>query len=547
MEHNGTRETRSRWTRKRLLAIAATVAVIIPAGVVTIEQSANAAGGALKVAANLDQCQNGAKGPPIVLNPCRNGALGSTSYSDWVNGNVNGSKAHWNEGDFLTYRAKLTGLSGAVAGAPSSHTLVFQYDTVHGGKHAIDYIGSFDADGLPNGETTSATATDVHRNNNNPCMDILLTTGCAATDLASNVGLSGTVPAAGGNLDNCGGSLGTFAGSQQMGVVKVFAPTGAQAAAVDVQNVTLHGVQSGGGQCSSAISVRFTLNGPPQAGGYTVVLAWGGHIASQYNWQSGNSATSITGSPYHMALNTLDGVTLGSQDRALSTSAIIQVNPTITTSLSGGTQSGLTITVPPGTAVTDTATLVGASATAAGTVTYNVYTNSTCNSLNPLSFGPMAVSAGVPASSGPQTFGTPGATYYWQVTYTGDGLNQPTTSLCNEILTFSRAPSTIVTAQDLIPDDTANIGVTDASGPMRFRLFATGDCSGDPIFDETVTGPDSSGTWLTTNHSAATPVHVNTAGTYRWLVDYDGDTQNAPSTSTCGTEQFTIQNAPPSP
>ena len=54
----------------------------------------------------------------------------------------------------------------------------------------------------------------------------------------------------------------------------------------------------------------------------------------------------------------------------------------MSTSLSGGGQSGTSISVPTGTAVTDTATLSGTNAaTATGTVTYNVYTDSGCTTL----------------------------------------------------------------------------------------------------------------------------------------------------------------------
>ena len=53
---------------------------------------------------------------------------------------------------------------------------------------------------------------------------------------------------------------------------------------------------------------------------------------------------------------------------------------TLLTSLSGGGTTGTTITVPPNTAVTNSATLPGANtATAGGTVTYGVYSDDTCS------------------------------------------------------------------------------------------------------------------------------------------------------------------------
>jgi hypothetical protein len=108
----------------------------------------------------------------VSLSQCTNGMLGSTSFSDWVNGNANGSKSHWKEGQFISYRADLTGLGAG------SHTYTIHYHTVESSKHAIDYLGSYDAT-----ETTSPTAGPENRNDSNPCFDILGSgsgSGCTA-------------------------------------------------------------------------------------------------------------------------------------------------------------------------------------------------------------------------------------------------------------------------------------------------------------------------------------------------------------------------------
>jgi prealbumin domain-containing protein len=52
------------------------------------------------------------------------------------------------------------------------------------------------------------------------------------------------------------------------------------------------------------------------------VLVWGGHIATRLDWGLGNSAVSISGSPYHTRLLSLDGAG-GNQDRSLSSDATI--------------------------------------------------------------------------------------------------------------------------------------------------------------------------------------------------------------------------------
>src|SRR6185436_1536163 len=72
-----------------------------------------AAGGS--EAANLDQCANGqATIPPSSL---------ACTGNNWVNGNVNGSKAHYQEGDSVAYRMIMTNVP-----AGARHVTI-QWDT----------------------------------------------------------------------------------------------------------------------------------------------------------------------------------------------------------------------------------------------------------------------------------------------------------------------------------------------------------------------------------------------------------------------------------
>ncbi len=99
-------------------------------------------------------------------------------------------------------------------------------------------------------------------------------------------------------------------------------------------------------------------------------------------------------------------------------------------SLSGEGQSGADISVPAGAGVADRGALSGPNAGAAtGTVTYNVYSDEACSDL---------VSAGTPQAittpgslpvSPLRTLSAPG-TYYWQAVYSGDTLNDASTSPC---------------------------------------------------------------------------------------------------------------------
>jgi hypothetical protein len=114
---------------------------------------------------------------------------------------------------------------------------------------------------------------------------------------------------------------------------------------------------------------------------------------------------------------------------ATETWTVSKAPTTTTTSLTGGGQSGTSITVPVGTPVTDAATLSGANvATAGGTVAYNVYSDAGCT-VQAGNGGTGTVTNGLVSSSSAVTFPTAG-TYYWTAGYSGDGNNAASASGC---------------------------------------------------------------------------------------------------------------------
>ena len=92
------------------------------------------------------------------------------------------------------------------------------------------------------------------------------------------------------------------------------------------------------------------------------------------------------------------------------------------------------------TPVTDAAALSGQNAAGAtGTVSYTVYSDANCR-IPVTSGGVDLVTAGSVPVSDPVTLNFPG-TYYWKVSYSGDGLNAPAVSNCgDEVETVSAAP-----------------------------------------------------------------------------------------------------------
>ena len=153
---------------------------------------------------------------------------------------------------------------------------------------------------------------------------------------------------------------------------------------------------------------------------------------------------------------------------------------TLTTSLSGGSQTGGTITVPAGTAVTDSATLTGTNAaTATGTINYNLYSDAACATLVTAAGGGSVVNGTVPNSSA-QPMSTPGV-YYWTAAYSGDTVNQPSSSTCGSETVTVTAVNHPPTAEDKsvsTPQDT----------PVAITLTGT-DPDGDPLTFAVVSDP----------------------------------------------------------
>ena len=235
--------------------------------------------------ANLDQGANEKVTTPV-------------SPVSWVNGNLNSNQAHFLEGYSIPYRAILGDL---VVG--KTYTLVIGFDQRDGSKHALDYITHFQR--LESHAIFGHPAETV-----DPLLDIA---GFPASYFTTTDVF--TIPAPSVTGSPVAGQPATSfnalpAGEQVM--------TGYN---VDLLSV----VYSSSGSLTDAHSetvVNITFTALKE----TAVLAWGGHIASQPDWGKGESASAISGSPYHMRLKNwiIDDVevSIGNQDRSLKTDAV---------------------------------------------------------------------------------------------------------------------------------------------------------------------------------------------------------------------------------
>ena len=238
--------------------------------------------------ANLDTCANGPTNSPV---PCTGDA--------WENGNLNSSKSHYAEGESVPYRTILENL---IVG--NTYTLTIEYDTTQGGKHAFDYLTSFDRTELTPG--------------NNPCtrkqggsiVSVCDPTSFVTTPipLDPNVanGQNGA-PGGGDDITQIAGVFTLFNGNA-FSVLNPGSP------------YTLDGTYAG--NSSTSITVQFNATSS------IAVIAWGGHISTRLDWGLTNSAIAINGSPYHMRLTDMtcsgqgEVCNVGQQDHQLSADAV---------------------------------------------------------------------------------------------------------------------------------------------------------------------------------------------------------------------------------
>lgn len=212
----------------------------------------------------LEQCANGGRAIPQPIDPCDTG-------SEWITGIVNSNKAHYVEGDSVPYRLIIDGLT------PNTATSVsIAWDTSKGGKHAIDYITSYNRT-----ETTAV-----------PCsgLDAAWCNG-AGTQSAVTIPLDPNYSAGGPAFPQNSPEL-------LPQYMRIWG--GAGASITGFGPYVLNGSYSG--DSDTTIQINFNSGAANDGATSTVVISWGGHISRRADWGVGNSATSISGAPFHTRL-----------------------------------------------------------------------------------------------------------------------------------------------------------------------------------------------------------------------------------------------------
>ena len=285
----------------------------------------------------------------------------------------------------------------------------------------------------------------------------------------------------------------------------------------------------------SGIGVNFTVKGVNPTSGFAD------------SGTNGVAQFCYTGAAAGSDTETAEAATVVSNTAAITWATTTAATKT-TTTLSGGEKTGTSISVPAGTPVTDQATLTGANASkATGTVTYTVYSNSACTTVEKAGTPEKITTAGTLPASSPVTITTAG-TYYWKASYSGDPANAKSTSLCGttgEVETVT--PATTKTTTSLsgggktgtsisVPTDTpvtdqatlTGANASKATGTVTYTVYSNASCT-------TSVGTSTTKSITTPGLlPASNALTLSTAGLYYWKAAYNGDSANAPSASTCG-------------
>jgi hypothetical protein len=266
------------------------------------------------------------------IEQCRNGAqtVVDCSGSAWTTGDLNAQNSSYREGDFVPFRTIITGLT-----ADTVYTLRIGYDAVERGLHAYDYLGSFDASNAPGQQVV-------------PCDGVAGTSGPHSCGIGSQPGNPSTFPVP-TDVDTHFPS-----GSQQPGVFSAWGGLLQGAAYVSPTPITVATT----GTVEREIDVTF------KADGNTVVLAWGGHVASNLDWGAGETFVgSAPGASFHMRLKLINGASTGNQDLSMHGDVIAPTPAPFSTQA----QPSVAVISDP---VTDTASLTGTSGPPLGFVAF---------------------------------------------------------------------------------------------------------------------------------------------------------------------------------
>ncbi len=256
-----------------------------------------------------------------------------------------------------------------------------------------------------------------------------------------------------------------------------------------------------------------------------------------------SNETLSAGTYYWQAVYSGDALHQASTSACGTEAQVVAATTEVTTSLSNGTTEGTKAEVLEGEPVVDSATLHGKNAPLAiGSVTYNIYSDNKCTKL--VEVVDTETVAGELATTSLSARLAAG-TYYWQAVYSGDTLNQSSTSSCGSETEVVNSPAvttslsgeeksgeTLEVQEGAEVSDTATLHAENpgtATGTVTYSVYSDSECTKLVANAGKVT-VESGGKVPASNKEKLA------AGTYFWQAAYSGDSSHKAASSTCGTE-----------
>jgi hypothetical protein len=207
----------------------------------------------------------------------------------WQNGNLNGNNTRYPEGGIVPFRLAVEGLKAG------SHSIRIQYDFTAGGHKAYDFLALYtgwvspSSCGAGGGGVSSMCPSLPGSHSTAFPSDGFSTDGLTVRGAEDYSGVSRRLTIWGGSITSITGPV--HAGSTS-------------------------------GNSTAEFVVNFDSTGS------SVLMAWGGHLAQSRFWNMAaggarDGAGEVSGAPWHMRTNALDGSGNRNQDRSIQPSAIV--------------------------------------------------------------------------------------------------------------------------------------------------------------------------------------------------------------------------------
>ena len=254
----------------------------------------------------------GAASSSVDFSQCANNTTTPHDCS-WINGALQHSNSVYAEGMSTLQRLVVTSIP---ATGGNHHSLLFHTSFTKGGLHSYDFLTSWDQ------AVAAAHYYQVPFANLNACVGV---PGTACTTLAATTPTNVTVPddafvSHDGSTQTRIDQYETLFGDRTVSLYANGAVTGAT---LSLSHVDTGGIVANGADTGDT-DISWTLSWTGAA--TDVMVTFGAHVAKGVGltgWGAKTGASSISGAPYHVSLDTLDGASLGSQDNQMMGTTVV--------------------------------------------------------------------------------------------------------------------------------------------------------------------------------------------------------------------------------